>query len=207
MKKLILILILLAPAFGKTQSVLNSNSVNPFALRDIVGAYSKSQSYFVNKPVDLFLPTSVYINSGAAVSHDISVMSVPTNACSTFDGSICYRISDFYKPTAPQAIISGYYFYNKNDAIILGLNTGYNSSKLIIQPSIALGYSSRIELDKSKQFVIEGTRWFGGSIQHKPCVDLCGSEFNKKNLSSWSDFHYQSTINSYSMRVMYQWKF
>jgi hypothetical protein len=207
MKGIFLFIIWIIPLIASSQSILNSNSVNLFALRDIVGAYSKSQSYFVDKPVDLFLPTSVYINSGAAVSHDISVMSVPTNACSTFDGSICYQVSDFYKPTAPQAIISGYYFYNKNDAIILGLNTGYNSSKLIIQPSIALGYSSRIEFDKSKQFVIEGTRWFGGSIQHKPCVDSFEREYYCGNLSAWSDFHYQSNINSYSMRVMYQWKF
>ncbi len=207
MKKFIFILILLAPAFGNAQSVLNSSSVNPFALRDIVNSYSKAQSYFANKPVDLFLPTSVYVNSGAAVSHDISVLGVPISSCSTFDSSVCYNTSNFYKPKTPQTIVSGYYFFNKNDALILGLNTGYNSPKLIIQPSIALGYSSRIELDRSKQVVIEGTKWLGGSIEHKPCVDSFDREYYCGNLSAWSDFHYQSNINSYSMRVMYQWKF
>lgn len=207
MKKFIFILILLAPAFGNAQSVLNSSSVNPFALRDIVNSYSKAQSYFANKPVDLFLPTSVYVNSGAAVSHDISVLGVPISSCSTFDSSVCYNTSNFYKPKTPQTIVSGYYFFNKNDALILGLNTGYNSPKLIIQPSIALGYSSRIELDRSKQVVIEGTKWLGGSIKHKPCIDSFDREYYCGNLSAWSDFHYQSNINSYSMRVMYQWKF
>ena len=207
MNKFIFMLILITHAIGNAQSVLNPNSVNPFALREFVNAYSKAQSYFANKPVGLFLPTAIYTNIDAVLTHDISVLNVPRNSCSTYDESICYNTSALYKPTNQQVIVSGYYFFNKNDAILLGLNTGYNSQKLIIQPSIALGYSSQFELDKSKKFVIEGNKWFGGNIQHKPCVDSFDREYYCGNLSAWSDFNYHSNINSYNMRVMYQWKF
>ena len=207
MKKLIFILILLAPAFGNAQSVLNSSSVNPFALRDIVNSYSKIQNYFATKPLELFIPTSVYISTSSAVSHDISVLGIPISSCSTFDSYVCYNTSNFYKPKTPQTIVSGYYFYGKDDAVKLGVNTGFDSPKLIIQPSVEIGFSKFINIEKQHQFVIEGTKWFGGNIQHKPCVDSFDREYYCGNLSAWSDFHYQSNINSYSMRVMYQWKF
>jgi len=207
MSKLMFVLFLWVQTMSHAQSVLNLNSVNPFALRETVSAYSKTVSYFANKPVELFLPTSVYVNNSSAVSHDISVLTVPVNLCSVYDRSICYNLSNFYKSINPQAIISGYYFFNKNDAIIIGLNTGFNSPKLVIQPSIELGYSTLVSLEKNVNFVFEGSKWLGGHIEHKPCADTFDREYYCGNLSAWSDFHYQSHVNSYTMRFLYQWKF
>ncbi len=207
MKKFLTLLISLLQEISNAQSVLNQSSVNPFLIRDIVGIQSNIENLFASKSVELFLPVSVYMNNGAAISSDVSVLSVPANTCSTFDKSVCYATADFYKTDYPQIIISSYYFYGKDDALILGVNTGYSSSKLSIEPSIELGFSKFINIRKQHRFAIEASTWLGGKIEHRPCVDSFNREYYCGNLSAWSDFKYQSTIDSYNMRVMYQWKF
>ncbi len=186
-----------------SQSISDPNSINPILIREIVNFHT---SLNANEYINSFIPISIYSHSGIATSKDINAVTVPQNSCSIYDADICHSMNQFYSTKIPQVMLSGLYFISKNDAYVIGVNTGYDSQKLVIKPSIAIGYSTLFEV-KNKKFVIEGAKWFGGNIKHVPCKDSYDREYYCGNLMAWSDFNYQSKINSSYIRFFYQSQF
>ena len=187
-----------------SQSISDPNSINPILIREIVDFQTSLKT---NEYINSFIPISIYSHSGIATSKDLNAVNVPQNSCSIYDDDICHNVTQFYSTKIPQVMLSGLYFISKNDAYIIGVNTGYDAQKLVIKPSIAFGYSTLFEVEKNKKFVIEGAKWFGGNIRHVPCKDSYDREYYCGNLMAWSDFNYQSNINSFYIRLFYQLKF
>lgn len=204
MIKILISLILLSVANCYSQSVSDPNSINPILIREIVDFQTSLKT---NEYIKSFIPISIYSHSGIATSKDLNAVTVPQNSCSIYDDDICHNVSQFYSTKIPQVMLSGLFFVNSNDAYIIGVNTGYDSQKLVIKPSIAIGYSTLFEIEKNKKIVIEGAKWFGGNIKHEPCKDTYDREYYCGNLMAWSDFNYQSIIESFYIRFFYQLKF
>ena len=95
----------------------------------------------------LFMPTSFFVSDSWVTANGNYLMMRPDTTCSAYDQTICHSMGYFYKPHNFQVIASALYQYENNNAITFGLNTGFNSPKLMVKPSIMLGHAHKFYLD------------------------------------------------------------
>ena len=144
---------------------------------------------------------TIYINGQALISK-------PSSACSIYDSTVCYNVSNFYNSSYPQFITSGFYSPDADTIISAGLNSGFSSPKLTLSPHVMVGIAKRFYVGDVKKrnshIIVEDNSWLGGSVKHRPCYDSFDRTYYCANLSAWSDFNYQSSEQAYSIFIWYE---
>lgn len=132
-------------------------------------------------------------------------MAVPTTVCSGYDASVCHPVGKFYQSSRIPIFASALVFLNRDEIVQLGFNSGFNSAKLTVTPSIMLGAGQRFYVNKSRtsQIVLHGYRWFGGRVTHRPCLDSFDREYFCGNLTAWSDFTWDAHPKSYAVYFVF----
>ncbi|MDX8386261.1 MAG: hypothetical protein R8M11_07075 [Gallionella sp.] len=149
--------------------------------------------------------SGVYLSSWVATVNDRPLMDRLSKTCSGYDEVICYSLGDFYKPSADQLILTGFYKIDSNKILSYGVNSGFSSQKLSVTPAILIGGATRFytSKDKDSHLIIEGNYWFGSKVDHKPCFDSFDRAYFCGNLTAWSDFDYDHSPDSFNVKIWY----
>jgi len=152
-----------------------------------------------------FAVTSVSAGQKTIAAAGESLMTQPDKTCSIYDSSICFNTARFYQPDLPQAVISGLVKWDRDNALLLGLDTGFRSDKLTVSPAVMIGLTHRQYLSDKRdaQFLIEAAGWVGQSVSHRPCVDQYDRSYYCGNLSAWSDFSYNPHPTNLYLKLWY----
>ena len=147
------------------------------------------------------IDTSTFISSNAEV-----FMSKPGKVCSTYDNTICQDVSDKYTASNVPLLFQGLYQISQDSVITMGLNTGYESSKISVSSSASLGGAHRwyLSANHTSHLIIEGNYWFGAVVTHRPCLDSYDREYFCPTLSAWSEFSYDPYPRSYNFKLTYE---
>jgi hypothetical protein len=139
-----------------------------------------------------FALTSLTAGQKTIAAAGTSLMTQPENTCSIYDSSVCFNTARFYQPDIPQAVLSGFFKADRDNAILFGLDTGFRSDKLTISPAVMIGLTHRHYLNdrRDAQILVEAAGWVGQSVSHRPCFDQYDRSYYCGNLSAWSDFSY-----------------
>jgi len=163
--------------------------------------YAFDQKSYMAITSVVYYPNFIYTNGQA-------FMKAPSNVCSIYDSSICYEVSGFYNPSYPQVILSGMFASDADTIFSFGLNSGFSAPKVTASPAIMLGLSKRFYVGNIKErdshIILEANSWFAGSIKHSPCYDSFDRAYYCANLSAWSDFDYQPTVDSFNFFLWYE---
>jgi hypothetical protein len=148
--------------------------------------------------------TSPFVTSSAEL-----ILSKPRRVCSGYDNTVCQDLSAKYAQTNVPVLFYGFYKISGDAIFTFGLNTGFDSPKLSVTPSISLGGAKRWYLSSAKtsHIIFEGNYWLGGAIMHRPCLDSYDREYYCPTLTAWRDFSYASNPKSYSFKLWYQLTF
>lgn len=151
------------------------------------------------------LPTKFVSAPNMAMVNDDQLMAVPATVCSGYDASICHAVGKFYQANQLPIFASALVFLSRDEIVQLGFNSGYDSAKLSVTPSVMLGAGRRFYLNESRksQLVVHGYRWFGAQVTHRPCLDSFNREYFCGNLTAWSDFTWDSRPQSYAAYLVF----
>lgn len=117
---------------------------------------------------------TIYKNSGVVFSE--------------YDSSVSYDVSKFYKKNRYRLNLALACKPSYNDGVIFfRLDSGSYSDKLIINPSFKLGYAYTFKLNKSTFIGFGISKWFGGEVFERPCLDDYDRAYSCRNLVSWLD--------------------
>jgi hypothetical protein len=175
---------------------------NYFVIEALLGEHEKlahrDQSKF---QITALIDTSTFISSNAEV-----FMSKPGKVCSTYDSTVCQDVSDKYTPSNIPLLFQGLYQISEDSIITMGFNTGFESSKISVNPSASLGGAHRwyLAANHTSHLIIEGNYWFGAVVTHRPCLDSYDREYFCPTLSAWSEFSYDPYPRSYSFKLTYE---
>ena len=167
--------------------------------------YPEYYQNYLNSQINFGI-SSAYENSNTALVNDQFLMNLPQSVCSVYDRSICSDSNAFYKGKYPN-IVSTFYYKPTSDFLVqFGINTGFSSEKLDISPSLMLGAGYRMYTSDAKlsQIIVEGTTWIGTKVKHSPCYDTYDRQYYCANLSAFSDYSYDQTPASYTLKVWFQ---
>jgi len=141
--------------------------------------------------------------SASAIANDVLLMSKPTKVCSGSNNIICHDMADKYVPKNIPVLFSGLYKINRDVIFTFGVNSGFDSSKLSVSPSLSLGGGRRWYLsgDHTSHIILEGNYWFGSVLTHRPCLDSYHREYYCPTLTAWSDFSYDPYPKSFGFRL------
>ena len=150
------------------------------------------------------IDTSIVVTSNAE-----PLMSKPNTVCSGYDNTVCQDVSDKYTPKNIPLLLYGLYKISGDAIFTFGLNTGFDSPKLSVTPSISLGGAKRwyASGNKTSHIILEGNYWMGAVITHRPCLDSYDREYYCPTLMAWSDFSYDPTPRSYNLKIWYEMVF
>jgi len=153
--------------------------------------------------------TNIYVGERSIAAAGESLMTRPERTCSIYDSAICFNTSRFYRPDAPQIVLSGYAKLDGNNALLFGLDTGYRAEKINVSPAMMIGLSHRHYLSDKRdaQFVVEAAGWVGQSVNHKPCYDQFDRAYYCGNLSAWSDFSYNQNPTNLYLKLWFDYAF
>lgn len=151
------------------------------------------------------LPTKLVMAPNMAIANDDYLMAVPTTVCSGYDASVCHPVGQFYQSNRVPILASALVFLDRDEILQLAFNSGFNSAKLKVTPSIMLGAGRRFYLNEShtSQIVLHGYRWFGSRVTHRPCLDSFNREYFCGSLTAWSDFTWDSHPQSYAAYLVF----
>ena len=144
--------------------------------------------------------------STAVTTNAEFLMHKPKAVCSGYDSAVCHDLTDKYAHTNYPALLFGLFKISGDAIVTLGLNTGFDSPKLSVSPSISWGGARRWYLsdDKTSHIVIEGNYWAGAVVTHRPCLDSYARSYYCPALTAWSDFSYDDKPQSYNLKVWYE---
>jgi len=150
--------------------------------------------------------TGLYGASSSIAVNDALYMSKPSEICSAYDKAICHSLGSFYNSKVPSIITTGGYKLDRDTVLGIGINTGYNSEKLEISPSLMVGAAKRFytSADHSSHLIVEGNYWLGGTVKHSPCLDAFNRQYFCGNLTAWKDFSYDAHPSSYNANLWYE---
>lgn len=153
--------------------------------------------------------TNIYVGERNIAAVGESLMTRPERTCSIYDSAICFNTSRFYRPDAPQIVLSGYAKLDGNNALLFGLDTGYRAEKIDVSPALMIGLSRRHYLTEKRdaQFVFEVAGWIGQSVNHRPCYDQYNRSYYCGNLSAWSDFSYNQNPTNLYLKLWFDYAF
>lgn len=149
---------------------------------------------------------SAFKNDAMITVNDLSLMQRPNNVCSSYDSDICFDVSRFYKADRPQLGLVGLFALNGSTMLQWGFNTGYDSPKMTVSPSLLVGLAKRFYLsdNRDSHFIIEASQWIGASVKHRPCLDDFNRQYYCGSISAWSDFSYDRHPQSAFMKITYE---
>ena len=184
-------------------SLVPTSLKNHFIMESLVPPKWK---YQFNPDEQYFAVTGIYLSDWTVSANDKPIMARQLSTCSIYDGTVCQNINSFYKPAAPELILTGMYKINGDNILSFGINTGYSSQKLSVSPSFLIGGAMRFYTSEKKDshFILEGNYWFGSSVTHRPCLDSYERQYFCGNLSAWSDFQYDRHPESYNIKLWYE---
>jgi hypothetical protein len=78
--------------------------------------------------------------------------------------------------------------FARGQYISVGVDTGMQSEKLVINPAILLGISQSFQVAKRSLVHVGVGSWFGGNIRETPCTDSYNRQYYCGNLTSWNDY-------------------
>jgi hypothetical protein len=141
-----------------------------------------------------------------SVGHDLGLPQTATS----YDGEI-RSISEFYEPERPTIKVGGDIYLGAATRISLDLDGGYQSRKLDIDPTLAIGVDHTIGLSSSRDhdlsLQVHGSVSIGGKQNHTSCVDSYDREYYCGNLTAWTDFVQHETANPYKVMLTLSYKF
>ncbi len=141
-----------------------------------------------------------------SVGHSLGLPQTATS----YDGEI-RSVSEFYEPERTTAEVGGDIYLATDTKISLGLDGGYQSRKLDIDPTLKIGVDHIIGLSSSKDhdlsLRVHGSVSIGGKQNHTPCADSYDREYYCGNLTAWSDFVQPETANPYRAMLTLSYKF
>ncbi len=183
-------------------SLISTSLKNHFVMDALVPQRMKHQ---IDSVQPKFGISGVYLSSWVATVNDRPLMGRLTETCSGYDLSVCQNLGDFYKPSAYQFIMAGFYRVDSDNILAFGVNSGFASQKLTVSPSFLIGGATRFytSKDKDSHLILEGNYWFGSKVAHKPCLDSYDREYFCGNLTAWSEFNYDHRPDSYNIKIWY----
>jgi cytochrome c biogenesis protein ResB len=143
-----------------------------------------------SEPVTFISKLSFETNPSAFTnSNGQGVMLNPTMLVSAYDSSITYASGDMYKQRLPRLVgIVNTPGFARGQYISIGFDSGMQSQKLVINPSILLGISQSFQVAKKSLVHVGVGAWIGGNVGESPCVDSYAREYYCGNLTSWNDY-------------------
>lgn len=152
------------------------------------------------------ITNSAFHNDAVISANDVTLMERPDTVCSSYDSGLCYNVKKFYSPHIPQVSITGLFALDGSTMLQWGINTGFDSEKLTVSPSIMLGLAKRFYFSDARDshIIFEASDWFGGSVKHRSCTDDFNRQFFCGTVSAWSDFSYDSRPQSTFLKVTYE---
>lgn len=183
-------------------SLISTSLKNHFIMDALVPQRMKDRIYSVQPKFGI---SGVYLSSWVAAVNDRTLMRRLSETCSGYDATVCRELGDFYKPSASQLIMTGFYRVDSNNILSFGVNSGFASQKLSVSPSFLIGGATRFytSKDKDSHFIFEGNYWLGSKVKHKPCFDSYDREYFCGNLTAWSAFNYDHRPSSYNIKIWY----
>lgn len=120
---------------------------------------------------------------------DELILRVPTTAYSPYAPEIGYTVTSFYKAQYPRLAFIGNTPVSKplKGIFSFGLDTGHNSKKLTVKPSIFLGFSAIKPVDTKTHLVVSFGSWAGGRTSERYCVDATQRRFQCATLLPWTE--------------------
>jgi hypothetical protein len=158
---------------------------------------------------EYFVPLNLLRSDNHIFINNRVLLNKHNSTCSAYDTEICHSLGDFYTEQRKQVLFTGVYKYDHFSAFLFGFNTGYDSNKLKITPSLMLGHSNKFVLDRFRMqtLTITASFWLNGVVQHKPCLDDFDREYYCRDLTAWSDFKYQRNPASTHISLWYRKEF
>lgn len=184
-------------------------SISSEIINDIFNESKRISSELLPTSQKLFIPIAAFKNHNWIMQNGDYLMKSPSNTCSAYDRAVCYDLEKFYKPRQSQLIALGLYQYDANRSVTFGVNTGFKTPKLIIEPSFMIGHFMKLDLNSSKKesLIVEGVIWAGGRVKHYACIDEYDRQYYCPSLTAWSDFTYKQYVHSISLKILYNKKF
>ena len=99
-----------------------------------------------------------------------------------------YDVSRFYKAKRTRVnLVLHYIGWTRGGLFSVGVDTGYNSEKLDISPSIFLGYTQAVRLSAVQDIAMSLGARVGGGVKESPCLDKFDRAYSCRTLTAWSD--------------------
>jgi hypothetical protein len=144
------------------------------------------------------MPGILEIAAIGLTSLTVGTADLPTTATS-YDG-VERDISRFYSPDAPTVDIGGVVYFDSGSVLQAGLNTGYETSKLSVSPSLRASFSTK-PFDLGNDWSVKGSisASISARTSHTSCKDSFSREYYCGNLTAWSDFDSKETESKFNV--------
>jgi len=151
-----------------------------------------------------FTNSSTHNQSMISVN-DLPIMEQPKSVYSEAI-SASFDVRRFYEPRYPQTSVSGILALDGSTILQWGFNTGYDSWKLTVSPSIMIGLAKRFYLSDTRDshIILEASNWIGGSVKHRPCYSNYDRQYFCGDAIAWTDYSYDARPQSAFMKVTYE---
>jgi len=154
-------------------------------------------------PVDIKID-GIGTNFETITSGVFSEPLISTSVVSSYNSSIIYDVSGFYRPSHPRVkILLSKFWENNRFWFLIGFDTGFSSPKINIQPSIYLGFNYKHPYTNRSFFDFGLISNIGGKVNDHPCKDDFDRDYYCGSLTAWSDFKRQQENFLKAVQIRY----
>ena len=120
---------------------------------------------------------------------DKPVIRIPAIVRSPYDASYTQDMRSLYESTHPRIAIIANFAVNlpHRGVMSIGLDTGHQSTKLKIDPSLYLGWASTLKSWSNANLSFSVGAWIGGGTTERACFDDYSRAFQCHTLLPWTD--------------------
>lgn len=157
-----------------------------------IQALHQSQVTERPSPKPLFWISYIHNRSSGGVIQDDSggyILKIPRTSRSPYAPEISYDNYDFYSARQPRVAFIGNIPLTVpfNAVLSFGVDTGHESDKLDVSPSLFLGLSTvKLVLPRTYLGISFGS-WVGGALTERSCQDDTSREFQCSTLLPWAE--------------------
>lgn len=127
------------------------------------------------------------------------LLNISDSVSSIYDPTTSYDVGRFFKPQGSRLSFIVNWGPITGTVWSVGIDTGYRSQKLKLNPSIFFGTTSSWQTGKNQTISFGLGAWLGGKVNETPCLDDYDREYSCSTLTAWAD---KNPVNQSSYKYL-----
>lgn len=163
----------------------------PVGADEALARYALTMKQYQLKPAGIWLtrldfafdPKDVRMADGAKIFDRPGLLG-------SYDSSNIQDHTEFYLSEYPYMSATMHYAGRRAGEIFsLGLDSGFSSAKITVEPAMFLGYTRTYQVARTTYMAMSAGGWLGGKVSQQRCIDPpTGRFFHCQTRLSWTDY-------------------